>query len=486
MSERSPGPPRAGAALLLLFSCGFLAAQTPAPPTDDPLAGFLVVTVGEGVQAATQNGPAVRTAQLALGAARAALVQARAKQGLTVDESAGYLYSGTTQSTSPVTLSSTTGASDAGSTTNLGNNVKGGLSVSGPESSLGVSALQSLPQNPTDKVTSLGLSGSQMLWDGYLGGTTSANVRIAEDAYKVALVTQDAAVKTAVYQAQQAYYTLLGDQKTLLVRQATLRQAQQNLATEQGLRQNQLATDLDVLQMQVTERQAELDLRTTVNQITFDRKTLSILLGWPLEKNYIASDEDRPVPAVKDVDTALKTALSHRSELLSLDAQIDSARVTGDLAKTGWSPVVSLTGSLGSGLDWSAGTTTQNFSLGVNVALPPVWDGGNTGAQVQQANDQVATSEIQRDQERQTITAQVQNDWFAVTDTQDRVDLAVTNVQQTQGVYDLERLKLSVGLETVLDVLTAFTNLTTAQVALEQAKSNSILAVLTLNNALGL
>ena len=487
MSHRSPASSRGGAVLLLLFCTGVLSAQAPSSPAeDDPLAGLPLVKVGEGVQVVLQNGPAVKTARLNLDAAQAALVQARAKQGLTVGESAGYLYSGTTQGTGSVTLNSTTGASDAGSTSNLGNNVKGGLSVSGPESSLGVSALQSLPRNTTDNVTSLGLSGSQVLWDGYLGGTTSANVRIAEDAYKVASATQDAAVKTAVYQVQQAYYTLLGDQKTLLVRQATLKQARQNLATEQGLRQNQLATDLDVLQMEVTERQAELDLRTTVNQISFDRKTLSILLGWPLEKTYIASDEDRPVPAVKDLDEALKTALGHRSELVTLDAQIDSARVTADQAKAGWSPVVSLTGSLASGLDWTAGAATQNFSLGLNVALPPVWDGGNTGAQVRQASDQAASSEIQRDQERQTITAQVQNDWFAVTDTRDRLDLAVTNVQQAQGVYDLEKLKLSVGLETVLDVLTAFTTLTTAQVGLEQAKSNYILAVLTLNNALGL
>jgi outer membrane protein TolC len=486
MSETTRALPWAAAVLAFFLSSGALAAQTSAPAADDPLAGLPVVRLAEAVQAAQHGGPAVRTAQLALDAAQAALTQARAKEGLTVGESAGYVYSGTTQGTGPVALSASSGATQAGSSTNLGSNVKGGVSVSGPESSLGVAAVESLPQNATDNVTSFGLSGSQVLWDGTLGGTTGANVRIAEDAFKVASATQEAAVKTAIYQAQEAYYTLLGDQKTLLVRQATLKQSQQNLATEEGLRQNQLATDLDVLQMQVIERQAELDLRTELNQISYDRKSLSILLGWPLEKTYVASDEDRPSPAVQNADEALKTALSHRYELASLEAQIDSAQVTVNLQKAAYSPVVSLTGSLASGLDWTAGAATQNYTLGLDVALPPVWDGGNLGAQVQQASDQVATYEIARDQERQTITAQVQNAWFSVTDTKDRLDLAVTNVQQAQGVYDLEKLKLSVGLETVLDVLTAFTTLTTAQVGLEQAKSNYILAVLALNNALGL
>lgn len=484
MSESTRLSP--GAAVLVLFLCGgVLGAQAPAPSSDDPLAGLPVVGVDEAVQAALHGGPGVKTAQLALDAAGAALVQARAKQGLTVGESAGYVYSGTTEGTAP-TLSANSGAAQAGSSPTLGSNVKGGVTVSGPESSLGVSALQSLPQNSTDRVTSFGLSGSQVLWDGTPGGSAGANVKLAEDAYKAASATQAAAVKTAVYQVQQAYYTLLGDQKTLSVRRATLGQSQQNLAAETGLRDNQRATDLDVLQMQVTERQAELDVRSALNQIAFDRKALSILLGWPLEKVYLASDAGAPVPAVSSADEGVRAALSHRAELAALDAQVDSARVSLGLQKAASSPVVSLTGSLGSGLDWTAGASTQNYTLGLDVALPPVWDGGSQGAQVQQASDQAATYEIQRDQERQSIAAQVQNAWFAVTDTRDRLELAATNVQQAQGVYDLEKLKLSVGLETVLNVLTAFTSLTTAQVGLEQAKSNAILAVLSFNNALGL
>lgn len=475
-----------GIATVLLFGPTAVVWGAGTPASDDPLAGYPTVRVTEAVRAVLESGPAVRAAKLTLDGAQATLIAARAKQGLTVGESAGYVYAGTTESAGSVNLSADTGAYDAGATANLGNNVKAGMSVTGPESSLGVSAIQALPANPTDAVTSLGISGSQVLWDGTLGGGPSLNVRIAEDVYKVAVATEDAAVKTAIYQAREAYYTLLGDQKTLLVRQATLKQAQQNLKTEQGMFQNQLATPLDVLQMQVTERQAELDLRTALNQLTVDRKTLSIDLGWPLDKTYIAADDDQPTPAAKDEDEALRTALTHRAELTSYDAEIDSARATSNLQQAAFSPVLTLTGSLGSGQDWTAATSAQNFSLGLNLALPPVWDGGNLGALVSQASDQVAGLEVQRDQERQTITVQVQNAWFSLTDTKDRWDLAVTNVDQAQGVYDLEKLKLSVGLETVLDVLTAFTTLTTAEVNLEQAKSNYILAVLTFNNALGL
>ena len=51
---------------------------------------------------------------------------------------------------------------------------------------------------------------------------------------------------------------------------------------------------------------------------------------------------------------------------------------------------------------------------------------------------------------------------------------------------DLQKAKRAVGLETTLDVLTAFSTLITAQVGLQQAKSTYLLAVLNLNNVMGL
>jgi outer membrane protein TolC len=73
-----------------------------------------------------------------------------------------------------------------------------------------------------------------------------------------------------------------------------------------------------------------------------------------------------------------------------------------------------------------------------------------------------------------------------VRDARDRLDLAHLNVQQAQGQYDLEKAKLTVGVGTTLDLLTAFSVLTTAQVGLVQAGSNYALAILNLQNAMGL
>jgi outer membrane protein TolC len=434
---------------------------------DDPLAGYPVVGEPEVLAAVRQAGPSVRAADLALEAAQAVLVQARAKQGLSVAESAGYER----QQASPST-----------STAATGNTFKGAVSAGGPQTSLAVTGQQT--PTTTGSTTTWGLSGSQVLWDGYVGGTPSGQVRVAEAAYQVARATRAQAVRTALFDARQAYYTLLADQKTLQVRQATLKQAAENLAREQGLAAAKRATDLDVLQMQVAKRQAELDLRSTVMQIDTDRKNLSILAGWPLDKTYVAVEGTAPTPQAASADEAVSIALAQRSEIRSLAAQLESAKIQDAIQAATWSPVVTLTGGVSTSQGGST-TSTQVASVGVDVALPSVWDGGASSAARKQTTNQVAQYEIQLEQQRLSVTVEVQKAWFGIEDARDRLELAKSNVEQATGEYRMESLKFSLGLETTLDVLTAFTTMTTAQVALEQANNSVILAVLTFNNALG-
>lgn len=444
----------------LLFLASTLWAQ------DDPLAGASSVAEAEVLAAVRQAGPGVRAADLALDAAQAVLVQARAKQGISVGESAGYAR----QQASPSTSAAATG-----------NTFKGNVTAGGPQTSLALTG----EQTPTTSgsATTWGVSGSQVLWDGYAGGTPSGLTRVAESAYQVAKVARAQAVRAALYEARQAYYTLLADQKTLLVRQATLKQAVENLSREQGLAAAKRATDLDVLQMQVAKRQAELDLRSTVMQIQTDRKNLSILAGWPLDKIYLAAEGPVPQPQAASADEAVSVALTSRSEIRTLAAQIEAAQIQDAIQGAAWSPVVTLTGAVTS--TQGTGTSTQAASVGVDVALPPVWDGGAASAAKKQASNQVAQYQIQLEQQRLSVTVEVQKAWFGIQDARDRLELAQSNVDQATGEYRVESLKFSVGLETTLDVLTAFTAMTTAQVALEQARSAVTLAVLTFNNALG-
>jgi outer membrane protein TolC len=209
-------------------------------------------------------------------------------------------------------------------------------------------------------------------------------------------------------------------------------------------------------------------------------------VGWPQDKQYRAAESELTAQAPPDPEQALKTALENRSELRTLELNRASADVALRLYRSQYSPVVSLTGSLDFGQNWTTSVPTGAFTAGAKIALPPLLDGGQRSAQLQQVSDQISSYAVQVDQQRQSIAIDVQNALFGVKDARDRLELARLNVEQSQGQYDLEKAKLAVGLETTLDLLTAFSVLTTAQVGLVQAGSNYALALLNLQNAMGL
>jgi outer membrane protein TolC len=458
-------------------------AATAAPGAAEATAAAETVTLDQLVAAARPAAPGLKLAAIALDSSRTQLVQAQAKNGLSLGGSGDYFHQGNLPGTSSTSATATSGSARGVN----GENIQGGLTLSGPASSLGLTALHSIEEGAVrDQISSASLTASQTVFDGYAGGRANATVQQAVDTYQSAQVTYDAALKSVIYQVKQAYYTLLGDQDTVLVRQAAVAQAQQNLTLMQGLQTAQRATALDVLQVEVTLTQAQLDLRSAQNAVVVDRKKLSLTVGWPIEREYTVLDGTLlDMPMIQPAD-AVSTAYKNRQELRTLELNIAAANVNLGLQKSQGLPVVSVNGSVGIAQDWTANVSSGTFSAGVSIALPPLLDGGLQGAQVQQAADQIASFRLQQDQERQSIAIDVQNALFGVRDARDRLDLASQNVVQAQGEYDLEKAKRAVGLETTLNVLTAFSALTSAQVGLEQARSTYNLAVLNLDNVMGL
>jgi outer membrane protein len=447
-----------------------------------------VVTLDEVIAAARAAANGMKLARITADTARAQLTQTQASNGLALGAKAGYVHEGTLLGSQPASTGSAAASQGAGGQALYGDTVQGGLTLSGPSTSVGLTAQHSVDQAQTtsgDQVSGLSLSASQTVFDGYPGGRAAAAVSQADYTYRAARVTYDASVKSVITQVTQAYYTLLGDQATVLIRQASVAQAQQNLAYYQGLLGVGRATQLDVLQNQVALTQAQLDLRSAGNAVDTDRKTLSAAVGWPLDRAYAVADA--PVPDLPSLtqDDALKTALQNRSELQTLALNLAAANVALRLQQSLAYPVVSLNGSMGVGQDWTANVNTGSFTVGASISLP-VLDGGLRGAQVQQAQSQVDSIRTQQDQQTQSISIAVQNALFSVRDTRDRLDLAVQSVKAAQGQYDLQKARYGVGLVTTLDVLSASSALTSAQVGLQQARSAYVLAILNLNNVMGL
>jgi outer membrane protein TolC len=468
-------------------AAGARAPATQLAPASETAASTTLITLAECVAAAQAASPNLRLTTIAEDTARADLAQALAKNGLTLGESGTYSHQGNLYGTDTASPASSMAAAAARGSGANGENFKGGLSLTGPNTSFGLTAQHSIAEGAlNDQVSALVLSGSQTVFDGYPGGQPAGARKEAEAAYRISQVAYDAAVKAIVYQVKQAYYVLLGDQDTVVLRQATAGQAAENLTLYQGLYASQRATTLDVLQVQIALTQAQLDIRSAQNTVVSDRKRLSLAIGWVLEKPYSVADSPLPDLPALGPDDALKAALQNRSELLILQQNIDAAGIVLLRQKSQALPVVSLNASLGVGQDWTANVNNGAFTAGVSVALPPIYDGGLQNALVLQAANQLSTYKVQQAQEQQSIAIAVQDGLFGVRDAKDRYSLAVQSLQQAQGQYDLQKERLAVGLGTTLDELTAFSTLASVRVGMEQAKIDYFLALLSLDTIMGL
>jgi len=452
-----------------------------------------IVTLEEALKVAEQSGPSLKIARYTLGSADAQLNQARAKAGLAVSATGAYFHEdnlpGTTAasaSSSPASSAATQAAIAAGISSPIGENFQAGVSLSGPSTSLSLSAQHLLEEGSYhDQVSAFKLSGSQTLFDGYPGGRGTATLREAEYTYRAALVTYDSQALTIAYQVKQAYYTLLGDQHALLVQEANVNQAKEDLARTEAFLKADQATQLDVLQAQIALRQAELNLRAAQNQVVVDRKNLSLAVGWSLEKEYSVAETPAPAIPTLDPSQALAIAFEHRPELKQLALSIASGNVALGLSKSEYLPVVSATGSLSLNQDWTANFNSGTYTAGVAVSVP-VFQNGLLEAQVKQAQTLLDSLKVQQTQEQQSITIAVQSALFSVMQDSDNLNLSQQSVAAAQGQYDLEKAKFAAGLATNLDVLQASAAFMSAESTLEQAKNAYSLAILNLNIALGL
>jgi outer membrane protein TolC len=282
-----------------------------------------VVTLDECVSAAQSAGPDLRLAKITLDNARAQLTQTEGKNGLSLNGTAAYVHAG---NLAGAAAPSVLALSQGKATQPVGESFLGGVTLSGPSTSIGVAVQHSVVEvTPLTQASAFSVSGSQVVWDGYVKGRADAVVTQARLAWQAAQVAYDSTTKSVIYQVKQAYYTLLGDQNTLHVREAIATQAQENLAYYQALLGVQRATPLDVLQVQVNLTQARLDLRTAGNTFDTDRRNLSLAIGWSLDKEYSVAETTVPELPTDTPEEALKTAYGERPELRALALNLAAA-----------------------------------------------------------------------------------------------------------------------------------------------------------------
>lgn len=465
---RGAAGPRMAIVVLMCVSC-VVHAQAADPA--------VMVTLPQMVDQALTSGPGILISRATEAIAKAQYTQTAAVNSLGLTGTASATHQGAPYDTRLLALGQSAFAQDTG---------QAGLSLSAPLStSLDVKAGHTLTEEATPaQSTALSVSASATLWDGYPGGSDLAATRKAALSLQGTQSAEDSNRRTIVYQVKQAYYTLLAAQRQLEIYQDTLTQRLQETVKTQALFDAHSASQIDIKQAQVNQKQAELDLRLAQGTREVDREKLSALVGWPLDSVYQAAEVgDLPLPSL-DVADAVARALAQRSDMRQLMLSQASTDIDLALSKGKSTPLVKASSGLTYTHDWARSTDVFSWNAGVNVSAP-IYDAGSIDAQVRQAAVQKDSYTLQQRQLAASIATDVKDAIYALRDLIGRVELAQESLDLAQSQYDLAGLLYDSGVNSNLDVLAASVALTTARVNEGKARSDAQLGVLALQNTMG-
>jgi outer membrane protein TolC len=174
-------------------------------------------------------------------------------------------------------------------------------------------------------------------------------------------------------------------------------------------------------------------------------------------------------------------------ELKQLAVSRRTAEISLGLIKAQTSPTVSLTGSsywLNDTL-LNSNPNAMTIGLGGKINLP-ILDSGSAKYQEEANRYQSSVYDLQDDQYRRSISLAIENDYASVQLQTKKLQLAKLTAENSKGQYDLKKLQRQYGTATNQDVLTAAVNMVNANTSLATARNNLELAILQLQNDMGL
>ena len=436
------------------------------------------VTLTQALEAALGRGPDIRKVELESEIARLQYEQAKARAGLSLKGSGSADRSDVlVDSRSETPWNPRNKPSDT---------AQAGLDLALPTTTLSIGATHRIVEtDPLAQSTSLSLSMSQTIWDGYPGGQARASVQQAEIAMQSRALAAEASRRDIALTAMQGYYAVLSAQRTLGLRRDALGQRELESQRTRVLFEGGTAGSLEVKQAEINLGSARLDLASAQSALGMSRRKLSTLAGWPAERDYDVAEAEDPVLPDLEVAALVQTAIARRVDVRQAALAVRTGEITLALKKAQSSPTVSASAGANLSHGWDSKTDLATWNISLRAAVP-ILDAGLAAAQAAEATSQNEISRLQQESLVATIVTSIEEQAAAVRDLLARAELAQSSLEVARMQAELAELKFQQGTGTQLDVLEASVKLSAARAGLEKAKSDAQVAVLQLRSTVGL
>ncbi len=352
-------------------------------------------------------------------------------------------------------------------------------------SQLGLSHVTSSTPGTADQTVrtsprGVGLDVSQTLFD---GGRTGNTVRQARFQLSAAEAAYREAIQAILFDAISVYLDVLRDEAIVKLEKQNQSNLSEQLRLVSGLFEFGDVTQTDVLQ--VRARVAEAEARVAAAEAAAKASTANFrrIIGRDPSRLTWPRPADNLVPAQQD--EAMRLAETTHPAILASLANANAAEAGIGVARSGYFPVVSLSGTLNRRIDDQATGDRETSATVVGRVTIPLFQGGETRARVSEATEVSSQRRFEADAARTRVQADIASAYAQYRAARSRIQSVQVQVQAATQALKGVREEFGLGQRTAANVLDAAQDLLLANINLMSAQRDRVLSSFAVRRALG-
>jgi len=291
--------------------------------------------------------------------------------------------------------------------------------------------------------------------------TALNNYRAAQQTVQADEFTVEDASDLTVLAVGGAYLQVIAAREKVEAARAQLATAKElydNTSQQRGVG---LVAQIDVNRSQVemlTQQQRLVSLQNDLSKLKIN---LARMTGLPADDQYEITDNIpfSPPPPI-DLDRALNLAYERRADLRAAEAAVRAAERNRAAARAERLPAFFVSGDYGV-IGVNPAQLSGTFSV-VGTMRIPIWQGGRTEGNIQQADAILAQRKAELSDVRGRIESDVRNAYLDLQAATTQVEVARKNIEVIEDTLKLTRQKLDEGIADNLAVVEAQEHLANA------------------------
>ena len=300
--------------------------------------------------------------------------------------------------------------------------------------------------------------------------------RSAELLQKAALIDADNDREAVILNTINAFTNLYKAYANVRLIRENLAQSRSRDSDFYNLEKNGLLARNDMLKASLQTNNIELNLVDVESNLTLASVNMDLLLGLP-EKTILRPDSTSLVQPsdLQSIEAYETLSLANRKDVQALQLRRKSSLVGVQQAKSDYYPSVNLTGGYIAADIPNLITITNavTFGVGVSYNASSLW---KTNAKIAGAKARVAEYEANEEQLADDVKLQINQAYLDYVSAEKKIEVSTKAIVQGKENYKITKNKYDNSLVTVTDLLDANVTLLQAEINLEIARADAIVA----------